>query len=138
MIPVNAEGADTLFDAFATLPGLRTAVMLFRKSLNYHPDHRAFWGLGLVYQHQRRFDESVAILQQGIEHHATSVDLRMALANSLMRLNRYPEARECLEALPNHPQTVEQLVHCCRIMGDRKGEEVWSGRLGSLQGTDRA
>ena len=28
MIPVNAEGADTLFDAFATLPGLRTAVML--------------------------------------------------------------------------------------------------------------
>ncbi|WP_298837821.1 hypothetical protein [uncultured Roseobacter sp.] len=28
MIPVNAEGADMLFDAFATLPGLRTAQLL--------------------------------------------------------------------------------------------------------------
>ncbi len=28
MIPVNAEGAEALFDAFATLPGLKTARML--------------------------------------------------------------------------------------------------------------
>ena len=28
LIPVNAEGADTLFDAFARLPGLRTERML--------------------------------------------------------------------------------------------------------------
>jgi hypothetical protein len=28
LIPVNAAGADTLFDAFATLPGLRTERML--------------------------------------------------------------------------------------------------------------
>jgi anaerobic magnesium-protoporphyrin IX monomethyl ester cyclase len=51
---------------------LATAVMLFERSLQYHPDHRAFWGLGLVYQHLRRFDESLAILQRGIEHHKTS------------------------------------------------------------------
>lgn len=113
---------------------LDTAVTLFKKSLDYHPDHRAFWGLGLVYQHLRRFDDSVTILQQGIDHYATSVDLHMALANSLMRLNRYPEARDCLEALPDHPQAVEQLVRCCRIMGDRKGEKVWGSRLKALQG----
>jgi hypothetical protein len=51
---------------------LATAVMLFERSLTYHPDHRAFWGLGLVYQHLRRFDESVAILQRGIDHHTDS------------------------------------------------------------------
>lgn len=28
VIPVNAEGAEALFDAFASLPGLRTALML--------------------------------------------------------------------------------------------------------------
>ncbi|WP_300037833.1 hypothetical protein [uncultured Roseobacter sp.] len=36
MIPVNADGAEALFDAFATLPGLRTAQML--RALE-HPAH---------------------------------------------------------------------------------------------------
>jgi anaerobic magnesium-protoporphyrin IX monomethyl ester cyclase len=112
---------------------LATAVMLFERSLQYHPDHRAFWGLGLVYQHLRRFDESLAVLQRGIEHHKTSLDLHMALANSLMRLNRYPEARQCLEAIPDHPRAVEQLIRCCRLMGDRTGEQTWMGRLDCLQ-----
>ena len=111
---------------------LATAVMLFERSLHYHPDHRAFWGLGLVYQHLRRFDESLAVLQQGIEHHKTSLDLHMALANSLMRLHRYPEARQCLEAIPDHPRAVEQLIRCCRFMGDREGEQTWMGRLNRL------
>jgi hypothetical protein len=57
----------------------------------------------------------------------------MALANSLMRLNRYPEARECLEAFPDHPRIVEQLIRCCRSMGDREGEQTWISRLNGLQ-----
>ena len=36
-IPVNAEGADALFDVFATLPGLRTERML--KELQGHSVH---------------------------------------------------------------------------------------------------
>lgn len=122
---------------YATNPlikgNLETAVMLFKKSLGYHPDHRAFWGLGLVYQHLRRFDEAVAILRRGIGHYQQSTDLHMALANSLMRLNRYPEARESLETFPDHPRTVEQLIRCCRFMGDREGEKTWTRRLKRLQ-----
>jgi hypothetical protein len=57
----------------------------------------------------------------------------MALANSLMRLNRYPEARECLGAFPDHPRAVEQLIRCCRFMGDREGEKTWVNRLKGLQ-----
>ena len=38
MIPVNAAGAEALFDAFATLPGLRTERMLAAlQSQNKHP-----------------------------------------------------------------------------------------------------
>lgn len=36
-IPVNAEGADLLFDAFATLPGLKTGAMITK--LQARPDH---------------------------------------------------------------------------------------------------
>ncbi len=112
---------------------LPTAVKLFERSLAYHPDHRAFWGLGLVYQHMRRFEESVAVLQRGIDHHKSSVDLHMALAHSLMRLNRCGKARQYLEAFPDHPQTVEQLVRCCRLMEDREGEQTWIDRLQELR-----
>lgn len=36
LIPVNAVGADALFDAFATLPGLRTERMLYLLKQNAH------------------------------------------------------------------------------------------------------
>jgi tetratricopeptide (TPR) repeat protein len=106
-----------------------TAVMLFKKALDFHPDHRAFWGLGLVYQHLRQFDKSVAILRQGIVHHKTSVDLHTALANSLMRLKRYPDAIEWLKSVADHPQALELLVRCCRFMGDRQAEYHWTEAL---------
>lgn len=36
LIPVNAEGSDALFDAFATLPGLKTERMLTALRTNRH------------------------------------------------------------------------------------------------------
>ncbi len=114
---------------YATNPlienSLETAIRLFKRSLEYHPDHRAFWGLGIVYQHLRRVEESVDILEQGIDHHETSADLHLALANSLMRLGRYQQARQALRRFPHHPQAVEQIIRCCRFMGDRDGEKKW-------------
>lgn len=108
---------------------LSTAVTLFERSLRYHPDHRAFWGLGLVYQQQRRLAAAVELWQRGIAHHPHSIDLRLALANGLMRLNRHAEARRCLEVVSHHDQAVEQLVRCCRVLGDREGERRWVERL---------
>jgi radical SAM superfamily enzyme YgiQ (UPF0313 family) len=108
---------------------LETAVQLFEKSLTYHPDHRAFWGLGLVYQHERRFEESVDILRRGIGHYPESIDMHMALANSLMRLSRFAEAVGCLESVRNHPRAVEMAIRCCRMMGDRESETRWRKRM---------
>ena len=141
LFPLHADFLSRLALTFshgdyATNPlvadSLKTAISLFKRSLDYHPDHRAFWGLGLVYHHLRRLEESVEILQQGVAHHPTSVDLRTALANSLMRLNRHPEARKRLEAAADHPQVMELLIQCCRLMGDRQGERTWAKRLGRL------
>jgi Tfp pilus assembly protein PilF len=97
--------------------------------LTYHPDHRAFWGLGLVYQHQRRFEASLAVLKRGIRRHPQSVDLRMSAANSLIRLGRYAEARTYLEAIADRPQVIEQIIRCCRLMADKAGEQAWTQRL---------
>jgi anaerobic magnesium-protoporphyrin IX monomethyl ester cyclase len=112
---------------------LKIAVRLFERSLGYHPDHRAFWGLGLMFQHQCRFEDAVAILERGIRHHAASVDLHMALANSLMRLSRFQEAYDHLEGLGDHPQVAELIVRCCRLMGDREKVSTWTRKLRHLQ-----
>ncbi|MGA6926712.1 MAG: radical SAM protein, partial [Desulfosarcina sp.] len=112
---------------------LETAVGLFERSLDYHPDHRAFWGLGLVYQQMRRFDESVGVLRQGIVHHPTSIDLHLTLAESLMRQKRYPEARTCLEALPQTPGSIEPIIRCCQLMGDREAAHRWRERLKNIE-----
>jgi tetratricopeptide (TPR) repeat protein len=112
---------------------METAIGLFEKSLTYHPNHRAFWGLGLVHQHRRNFKASVEVLEQGIAHHGNSADLHMVLANSLMRLSRYLDARNYLEKFSNNPQAVEQIIQCCRFMGDEEGELSWMNRLENLQ-----
>lgn len=112
---------------------LETAVALFKRALTYHPDHRAFWGLGLVYQHQRRLAASAAILEEGLVHHEQSVDIAAALANSLIRLNRVAEARSRLERFADRIPAVELIVRCCRLMADREAEATWTRHLASLQ-----
>jgi anaerobic magnesium-protoporphyrin IX monomethyl ester cyclase len=111
-----------------------TAINLFKRSLGYCPDHRAYWGLGLIYQQQQRFDKSVAILEQGIAHHPDSFDLHMTLSDSLMRLKRYPQARRCLRAFQKHPMAIERIVRCYRFMGDREQEQIWLKRLHQCKG----
>jgi anaerobic magnesium-protoporphyrin IX monomethyl ester cyclase len=108
---------------------LPTAIRLFERALSYHPDHRAFWGLGLVYQQMQQWEDSMEILLRGIRHYAASADLRMALASSLMRLGRPHEAHEHLLPVGDHPRAMEMLVHCCRLLKDRQGERTWLDRL---------
>lgn len=108
---------------------LPTAIQLFERALSYHPDHRAFWGLGLVYQQMQQWEDSVEILLRGIRHYSVSADLRMALAVSLMRLGRPLDAREHLLPVGDHPRVMEMLVHCCRLLKDHQGERTWLDRL---------
>ena len=107
---------------------LETAAHLFERSLAFHPDHRAFWGLGLLHQEEGRFAASIAVLEQGIRHHPASLDLHLALAGSLMRLDRCPEARRRLEDVAGHPAAVDAIIRCCRMMGDHDGERAWVRR----------
>jgi radical SAM superfamily enzyme YgiQ (UPF0313 family) len=121
------------YAANALIPdSLATAIHLFEQALDYHPDHRAFWGLGLVYQRQQRLADSVTILQRGIDHHPASVDLHVTLADSLMRMKLWPQACLVLEKVADHPQALDRLIHCCRLMGDREKEHQWRAKRSRL------
>ncbi|MGD9158399.1 MAG: radical SAM protein [Desulfobacteraceae bacterium] len=56
-----------------------TAKKLFERALEYAPDHRAYLGLGILYQKQGDYDASVKILTQGLKRYPESSHLKQCL-----------------------------------------------------------
>ena len=91
----------------------RLAEALYRRALGYHPDARAYLGLGILNQKAGRYQDSADILTSGLSHFPDDEHLLMCLAVSLMNLGRFKEALTLLERCPNQPQAM-QLAAACR------------------------
>ena len=92
----------------------RLAEALYRRALGYHPDARAYLGLGLLNQKAGRYQDSADILTSGLSHFPDDEHLLMCLAVSLMNLGRFKEALTLLRRCPNQPQAM-QLTAACRL-----------------------
>ena len=101
-----------------------TAEKLYLRALEYHPDHRAFLGLGILRQQQRRFPASVEILQAGVEHFPRSEELHLCLAVSYMNLGRLDRALTVLLKFPESKQAALYAAQCYRAVGDLTNERV--------------
>jgi len=75
----------------------QTAEKLFSKALHYHPDHRAYLGLGILLQKRRAFGDSIRILTEGISHFPDSEQLHICLGISHMNTGQFAQALSCLE-----------------------------------------
>jgi radical SAM superfamily enzyme YgiQ (UPF0313 family) len=89
------------------------AETLYRRALAYHPDARAFLGLGILKQKDRRYEGSVDILEEGLAHFSEDERLRTGLAVSLMNLGRFQEALGLLERCPEWAEA-QRLARACR------------------------
>jgi tetratricopeptide (TPR) repeat protein len=75
------------------IPGKTSiAKALFQKSLVFYPDHRAYLGLGLLYQREGAPEDSIGILDQGLTHFHDSMDLNVCQGINYMNLNHYDKA----------------------------------------------
>jgi len=79
------------------------AEALYRRALGYHPDRRAFLGLGMLLQRNRRYAESAAPLREGVDRHPDDAELAVCFAVTLLNLGRAAEARRLLRRFPEHP-----------------------------------
>jgi coproporphyrinogen III oxidase-like Fe-S oxidoreductase len=79
-----------------------TAEKLFRKALSYHPDHRAYLGLGMIAQRRGDFKDSVKILEEGLRHWPESEDLTVCLGINYMNLGDF---RTALDRFSRFPQS---------------------------------
>jgi radical SAM superfamily enzyme YgiQ (UPF0313 family) len=89
------------------------AETLYRKALSYHPDSRAYLGLGILNQKSGRYQESADILASGLSHFPDDEHLVVCLAVSLMNLGRFREALKLLDRCPIQPKAL-QLAASCR------------------------
>jgi radical SAM superfamily enzyme YgiQ (UPF0313 family) len=105
------QGDYARVDAIPHKPQLAEA--LYRRALAYHPDARAYLGLGILNQKAGRQIDAADILTTGLSHFPEEEQLRVCLAVSLMNLGRFKEALALLDRCPNLPQA-RQLAATCR------------------------
>jgi radical SAM superfamily enzyme YgiQ (UPF0313 family) len=98
----------------------RLAEALYRRALAYHPDARAYLGLGILNQKAGRHTEAADLLTTGLGHFPADEQLRVCLAVSLMNLGRYREALALLDRCPGQPQA-SPLASACRQALQRGG-----------------
>jgi len=91
----------------------RLAEGLYRRALGYHPDARAYLGLGILNQKAGRYPDSADILTSGLSHFPDDEHLSICLAVSLMNLGRFRQALELLKRRRNSPRA-KQLAAACR------------------------
>ncbi len=95
---------------------METAMALNKRALTYFPDHRAYWGLGMIYHHMGRFEAAIDLLLKGAGHFPESADLHKSLASSLMKKEKFEQAMDCLLKFDNDPKALEQMIFCCRAL----------------------
>ncbi|WP_373501871.1 radical SAM protein [Desulfococcus sp.] len=108
------------------------AERLYHRALTYHPDHRAFLGLGILRQQQRRFSESAEILHQGVRHFPASEELHLCLAVNYMNLGQFDRAAGSLLKFPRSRQTAFYLAQCYHAMGDAENERIYQEKHQAL------
>ena len=96
----------------------KTAEFLYTRALDYHPDHRAFLGLGILFQKQGRYNESIHVLQKGINHYPKSEQLHVCLGVSFMNVGDFKTAISHFLKFPPTHQTAPYIATCYRAIGE--------------------
>ena len=91
----------------------QTAEFLFRQALSYHPDHRAFLGLGILLQKKARHEDTIELLKKARDIYPQSEQIATCLGISLLNLGRVKEAEATMLPFANSPQ-VQQYLNACR------------------------
>lgn len=97
----------------------KVAQYLYEKSLSYHPNQRAYLGIGIIKQKQGLFEDSVKILTKGIQLFPESEHLSICLGISYMNLGRVKEALNFFDRFPDSHEAMRYKAACHKTLGDQ-------------------
>jgi anaerobic magnesium-protoporphyrin IX monomethyl ester cyclase len=92
------------------------AEKLYRKALHYHPDHRAYLGLGILCQKRQNYEASLSILLEGIDHFPQSEQLYLCLGITYMNLGRFKEALSSFDHCKDSTEADRFISACNRAL----------------------
>ena len=92
------------------------AEKLYRKSLEYNPNERAYLGLGIILQQKRAFQESIGILKEGAERFPQNEQLLICAGISHMNLGEFSNALICFSKVEPSETIQNYRLECCRQM----------------------
>ena len=101
---------------YARIDGVRekedTAERLYRRSLDYGPNHRAYLGLGVVKQKQGLDQEAVQVLSEGLRFFPDSEPLNVCLGISYMNLGDREGALSQFMKFPASREAKDYIAQC--------------------------
>ncbi|MDJ0983992.1 MAG: cobalamin-dependent protein [Desulfobacterales bacterium] len=108
------------------------AEKLYRRSLTYAPNARAYLGLGMLYQQRRAFDESIQILRAGLEIFPHEEQLQLCVAISYMNVGDYHQALGLLLKLQHLKEGVYFIAQCYQALDDVTKAELYLKKYQTL------
>jgi len=108
------------------------AEKLYLKALTYHPDLRAYLGLGILNQKKRDYGESVQILSKGVEHFPGNEQLILCLGISHMNLGDFETALSFFLKFQHSKQCLGFIVACYHELNDVENASSYQKKLETM------
>ena len=97
------------------------AESLYRRALDYTPDHRAFLGLAIADQQRKDFNGSIRMLKQGLSYFPESEALNVCMGVSHMNLGRFRKALSFFFKYADSEPVSSYIAACYQALGNHEG-----------------
>ena len=97
-----------------------TAKHLYRRSLAYAPNDRAYLGLGMIKQREGAFRESITLLEEGIGFFPENDQLKLCKGISHMNLGEFEKALSSFKGIVDAKQAGPYISACRKALGTMK------------------
>jgi tetratricopeptide (TPR) repeat protein len=110
--PTNSFSYMSLGDLYREMEKFELSEQMFKKALEIDPKSESYFGLGLLYEHQKRYDEAAATYLLYIERIREKAEVYNALARVYEAQGRYDSALQTVEkALSLNPGNEIFITH---------------------------
>lgn len=93
-----------------------TAKNLYKRSLDYAPNDRAYLGLGMIKQQEKAFRESITLLDEGVRLFPLNDQLKLCQGISHMNLGEFQKALGCFQGIRNSKQAEAYKQECYKAL----------------------